>query len=148
MKRILILSALALTLAACTVPAVVQVQPTPVVIVTPVPPVTVPPVPAPVIVPVSLPPAGPLVTLNASAVTVTLAANVLSIRLTDDLAGTWLRLTLPDGSNSGITDFGPCHCIGLGGNGTHLLNVSFLPGLSVLTSSTLDGPWTVAARTQ
>jgi hypothetical protein len=132
---------LALALTACTVPAVVQVQPAPVVIVAPAPVVTVPPV-----IPAGLP-TGPLTTLDSSAVTVTLAANVLTIKLTDP-AGTWLRLTLPDGSESGITDFGPCHCIGLGGQGPHLLNVGFLAGLSVVTSPSLDGPWTVAARTQ
>jgi hypothetical protein len=132
---------LALVLSACTVPAVVQVQPAPVVIAAPAPVVTVPPV-----IPASLP-TGPLVTLDSSAVTVTLAGNVLTIKLTDP-AGTWLRLTLPDGSESGITDNGACHCIGLGGVSAHLLNVGFLAGLVISTSPTLDGPWTLAARTQ
>jgi hypothetical protein len=138
----LALTALALTLAACTVPAVVQVQPAPVVIAAPAPVVTVPPV-----IPASLP-TGPLVTLDSSAVTVTLAANVLTIQLAPSMTGTWLRLTLPDGSESGITDNGACHCIGLGRASAHLLNVSFLAGLSVFTSPSLDGPWTLAAKTQ
>jgi hypothetical protein len=150
---------LALALTACA-PAVIQSQPVPVVIAAPAPVVTVPPVvvPAPVpvpapivvipapVVPASLP-TGPLVTLDASQVTVTLADSTLTIKLTDP-AGTWLRLTLPDGSESGITDNGACHCIGLGGASAHLLNVGFLAGLSVFTSPTLDGPWTLAAKTQ
>jgi hypothetical protein len=138
---------LALALTACAMPAVVQVQPAPVVIVAPAPVVTLPPVTAPIVLSTPVPlPTGPL-TLDSSAVTVTLAANVLTIKLTDP-AGTWLRLTLPDGSESGITDNGPCHCIGLGGVSAHLLNVGFLAGLSVFTSPSLDGPWTLAARTQ
>ena len=50
--------------------------------------------------------------------------------------------------SSGITDANACHCIGLGGAGAHQVGVSFLAGLTVLTSPTLDGPWTVAAHTQ
>jgi hypothetical protein len=49
---------------------------------------------------------------------------------------------------SGVTDSGACHCIGLGGNGPHVLNVGFLAGLTVSTSPSLDGPWTLAATTQ
>jgi hypothetical protein len=151
---------LALALTACA-PAVIQSQPVPVVVVAPAPVVTVPPVvvPAPVpvpapivvipapVVPASLP-TGPLVTLDASVLTVTLKDSTLTIKLTDDAKGTWFRLTLPDGTASGITDIGPCHCLGLGGASAHLLNVSFLAGLVISTSPTLDGPWTVAARTQ
>ena len=143
---------LALALTACT-PMVIQQQPAPVVIVAPAPVVTLPPVevpPAPVIVPVSLPPvpAGPLTVLDASQVTVTLSDSTLTIALAPNVSGTWLRLTLPSGAESGITDSGACHCIGLGGEGPHLLNVGFLAGLTVLTSRTLDGPWTLAAHTQ
>jgi hypothetical protein len=160
MKRYLF-PLLALVLSACAMPAVVQVQPAPVVVVAPAPVVTVPPVvvPAPVIVPapvVVIPapvipasiPTGPLVTLDASVLTVTLKDSTLTIKLTDDAKGTWMRLTLPDGKESGITDVGPCHCLGLGGASAHLLNVSFLPGLVISTSPTLDGPWTIAAKTQ
>ena len=151
MKRLLLLS---LALSACAMPAVTQQQPAPVVIVAPAPVVTLPPIAAPVVlsVPVPLPaapvPTGPLTILDASQVTVTLADHTLTIALTDDAHGTWLRLTLPSGAQSGITDSGSCHCIGLGGNGPHLLNVSFLAGLSVYTSPTLDGPWVLAATTQ
>jgi hypothetical protein len=131
---------LALALTACA-PAVIQAQ-QPVVIVAPAPVVTVSPV-----IPASIP-TGPLVTLDASVLTVTLKDSTLTIKLTDDAKGTWLRLTLPDGTASGITDIGPCHCLGLGGASAHLLNVGFLPGLVISTSPTLDGPWTLAARTQ
>jgi hypothetical protein len=152
---------LALALSACTVPAVVQVQPPPVVVVAPAPVVTVPPVVVPAPVPVPAPvvvipapvipasvPTGPLVVLDASVLTVTLKDSTLTIKLTDDAKGTWFRLTLADGTASGITDIGPCHCIGLGGASAHLLNVGFLPGLVISTSPTLDGPWTLAAKTQ
>ncbi len=159
MKRFIMLAMLALT--ACA-PAVVKAQPPvvtpPVVVVVPAPviPASVPaPVPAPVVsvlpssAPMILPlPVGPLTVLDASQVTVTLADSTLTIALAPNVSGTWLRLTLPDGHESGITDNGACHCTGLGGNGPHLLNVGFLAGLTVLTSPTLDGPWTVAARTQ
>ncbi|WP_407540452.1 hypothetical protein Q0M94_03375 [Deinococcus radiomollis] len=155
MKRYLLL---ALALTACTVPAVVQVQPAPVVVVAPaapVPPpvVSVPPVAVPVILstPTPLPapvPIGPLTILDASSVTVTLADSTLTIALPPNVTGVWLRLTLPSGAQSGITDAGACHCIGLGGQGPHLLNVGFLAGMSVYTSPTLDGPWTLAATTQ
>ena len=149
MKRYLLL---ALTLTACAMPAV-QRQPAQAQAPTPV--VSVPPVPAPVILstPVPLPvpvpvPAGPLTILDASQVTVTLAANTLTVALSPNVTGTWLRLTLSDGRESGITDSDPCHCIGLGGDGPHALNVGFLAELSVYTSPTLDGPWTLAAHTQ
>ena len=141
---------LALLLTAC-VPAVVQTQP-PVVIVTPAPvvvaaPRVIVPDPVPVIIPATLP-TGPLVVLDASQVTVVLSGNTLSIALAPDVTGTWLRLTLPDGRESGITDNGACHCLGLGGASAHLVAVTFLPGLTVSTSSSLDGPWTVAAMTR
>ena len=137
---------LALALTACAPPTLVQ---QPVVVEAPAPVITVPPVAAPVVLSVPVPlPATPLTILDAYAVTVTLVNSTLTIALTDDAQGTWLRLTLPSGAQSGITDSGACHCIGLGGQGAHLLNVSYLPGLSVSTSPSLDGPWTLAATTQ
>lgn len=148
MKRFILL---ALALTACAMPAVTQTQP--VVIVAPAPVVTMPPVPvtapAPIVLSTPVPlPAAPLTILDASSVTVTLSDSTLTIALAPNVTGTWLRLTLPSGAESGITDSGVCHCTGLGGEGPHLLNVGFLGGLTVLTSPTLDGPWTVAARTQ
>jgi len=123
MKRYLLL---ALALTACAMPAVTQTQPAPVVIVAP----------------------APVVTLDASAVTVTLADSTLTIQLAPNVTGTWLRLTLPSGAQSGITDANACHCIGLGGAGAHVIEVSTPVGLSVYTSPSLDGPWTLAARAQ
>ena len=135
---------LVLALTACA-PAVVQSQP-PVVVVTPAPL----PVPAPVVVvvpPASLP-TGPLLVLDSTAVTVTLTDQTLTIRLTDAAAGAWVRLVLPDGSVSPVTQSPGCACIGLGGNSAHQFSVTFLPGLSVETSTSPLGPWTPAARTR
>ena len=145
---------LALALTACT-PMVIQQQPAPVVIVAPPPVVTLPPVEvppvlavAPVVAVLAAVPPAPLVISDASQVTVTLSDSTLTIALSPNVTGTWLRLRLPSGAQSGITDANACHCIGLGGSGAHLLNVGFLAGLSVYTSPSLDGPWTLAARTQ
>ena len=124
---------LALALTACA-PAVIQTQP-PVVT---VPPIVAPPVPAP---------PGPLVTLDASALTVTLQGQVLTVRLTDDVAGAWVRLVFPDGTVSPVTQSPGCACLGLGGNSAHQFSVTFLPGLSVETSVSPSGPWIPAART-
>ena len=137
---------LALALTACA-PAVVQSQP-PVVVVTPAPAPL--PVPAPVVVvvpPASLP-TGPLLVLDSTAVTVTLQDQVLTIRLTDDAVGAWVRLVLPDGTVSPVTQSPGCACLGLGGASAHSFAVSFLPGLSVETSASPLGPWTPAARTR
>ncbi|WP_407538864.1 hypothetical protein Q0M94_11855 [Deinococcus radiomollis] len=157
MKRPLLL-ALALALTACAMPAIQQqpvvIQPpAPALSVPPVvtlPPVVVPPVlaVAPVIAVLAAVPPAPLTILDASSVTVTLADSTLTIALAPNVSGTWLRLTLPHGIESGITDANACHCIGLGGQGPHQINVGFLAGLSVYTSPTLDGPWTLAATTQ
>lgn len=135
---------LALALTACA-PAVVQSQP-PVIVVTPAPL----PVPAPVVVvvpPASLP-TGPLLVLDSTAVTVTLQDQVLTIWLTDDAAGAWVRLLLPDGAVSPVTQSPGCACLGLGGNSAHQFSVTFLPGLSVETSISPLGPWIPAARTR
>ncbi|WP_407543766.1 hypothetical protein Q0M94_28605 (plasmid) [Deinococcus radiomollis] len=155
MKRYLLL---ALALTACAMPAIQQqpvvIQPpAPALSVPPVvtlPPVVVPPVlaVAPVIAVLAAVPPAPLTVLDASQVTVTLADSTLTIALAPNVSGVWLRLTLPHDIQSGITDTGACRCIGLGGQGPHLLNVGFLAGLSVYTSPTLDGPWTLAATTQ
>ena len=127
---------LALALTACA-PAVVQSQPPVVVVVQP-----------PVVVPPASLPTGPLVTLDATSVTVTLADQTLTIRLTDDAAGAWVRLVLPDGTVSPVTESPGCACLGLGGNSAHQFSVTFLPGLSVETSISPLGPWIPAARTQ
>ena len=112
----------------------------------PEPPLPVPPTPEPLPAPVlDLP---PLLLLDDSKVTTTLADRTLTVELAPDVAGVWLRLTLPDGRQSGVTDHGACRCIGLGGNGPHRLAVLNMPGLTVLTGLTLSGPWTVAATTQ
>ena len=140
---------LALTLTACA-PAVVQSQP-PVVVVVPPAPATAPaPVPAPVVVvvpPASLP-TGPLVTLDATAVTVTLVDQTLTIALAPNVSGAWVRLVLPDGSISPVTQSPGCACLGLGGASAHSFAVTFLAGLSVETSTSPLGPWIPAARTQ
>ena len=136
---------LALTLTACA-PAVVQSQP-PVVVVVPAPaPVVTPP--APVVLPPASLPTGPLVSLDATAVTVALVDQTLTIRLTDDAVGAWVRLVLPDGSISPVTQSPGCACLGLGGASAHSFAVTFLPGLSVETSTSLLGPWIPAACTQ
>jgi hypothetical protein len=109
--------------------------------------VTVTP-PVPVIVPGTVEPEAPLTITDASAVTVTLAHNILTIALNPDVPGIWLRLTLADGRGSPITDNGPCHCIGLGGSGTSQLALSNPVGLTVLTSVNLNGPYTEAAHTR
>ena len=143
MKKLLFLS---LTLTACAMPTIQQ---QPVVVQAPAPVVSVPPVAAPVILstPMALP-VTPLTIVDASSVTVALADSTLTIALAPNVSGVWLRLTLPHGVESGITDTGPCHCIGLGGQGAHQIDVGFLTGLSVYTSASLDGPWTLAATTQ
>ena len=123
---------LAVLLAGCS-PAPVR-SPAPVEF--PAQPVT--PAPAP-------PVATPLEILDTSAVTVTTDGRTLSITLVS--AGTWLRLRLPDGGISPITTGPTCECIGLGGQGPHVLIVSWLSGAAVETSDSLQGPWTVAART-
>ena len=139
MKYLLLAFALALT--ACA-PAVVKTDP-PVVII--VPPVIIPP---PVIPPATIP-AGPLVVTDASQVVTTLVKDVLKIELTPGVLGVWLRLTLPDGTPSPVTDTnGPCHCLGLGGASAHEISLTFLPGVLVSTSPSLDGPWTPAALTR
>ena len=150
MKKLLLLSLTLLS--ACAMPALQQ---QPVVVQPPAPVVSVPPVPAPVVLstPVPLPapvpvPVGPLTVLDASQVTVTLVNSTLTIALAPNVSGVWLRLTLPDKTDSAITNFGACHCIGLGGQGAHRIDVDFLAGLSVYTSASLDGPWTLAATTQ
>ena len=132
---------LALALTACA-PAVVQSQP-PVVVVVPAP-VQPPPV---VLPPASLP-TGPLVTLDTTAVTVALVDQTLTIRLTDDAVGAWVRLVLPDGSISPVTQSPGCACLGLGNASAHSFAVTFLAGLSVETSTSPLGPWIPAARTQ
>lgn len=112
----------------------------------PQPPVLQPPAPSPTPEPVPAPP--PLLVLDESAVTTTLEDSRLTVQLAPEVSGVWLRLTLPDGSESGVTDHGACRCVGLGGDGPHRIVVLNLPGMTVLTSPTLDGSWTVAARTQ
>jgi hypothetical protein len=132
MKAIL----LALALTACTVPAQAPA-------VTPTPsPVTVTPDPAPVIPA----PTGPLLVLDSSGVTVTLENKVLKIELTS--APVWMRIKLPDDSISPITVSPYCGCLDMHAGGLTILKVDFLKGLTVETSTSTSGPWTVAAKTQ
>ncbi|GGR00385.1 hypothetical protein [Deinococcus ruber] len=135
MNRLLLFAALALS--ACA-PATTQQASSP--------PVTAPAPSVPVVsVPVQT--AAPLTVLDVSAVTVTLDESELTIRLNPDVPGIWLRIVLPDGSISPVTVSPYCGCLGLSAQLPSLI-LTFLPGLSIQTAPTLDGPWTVAATTQ
>ncbi|GGR39734.1 hypothetical protein [Deinococcus ruber] len=132
MKRLLLLAALALS--ACA-PATTQQASSP--------PVTAPAPPVPVVsVPVQT---APLTVLDVSAVTVTLDESELTIRLNPDVPGIWLRVMLPDGSISPVTVSPYCGCLGLSAQ-LPSLKLTSLPGLSIQTAPTLNGPWTVAAQ--
>ncbi|GGR19012.1 hypothetical protein [Deinococcus ruber] len=134
MKRFLLFTALALS--ACAPAVMTQASS---------PPITAPAPPVPVVsVPVQT---APLTVLDVSAVTVTLDEFELTIRLNPDVPGVWLRVLLPDGSVSPVTLSPYCPCLGLSAQ-LPSLKLTFLPGLSIQTAPTLDGPWTVAANTQ
>ncbi|GGR11339.1 hypothetical protein [Deinococcus ruber] len=137
MKRLLLCAAL--VLCACAPATLTQASSPPI-------PITAPPPPIPVVsVPVSVVPS--LVTTDASQVTVTFDDQELTIRLNPGVPGIWLKVVLPDGSVSPVTVSPYCPCLGLSAQ-LPSLHLSFLPGLSIQTAPTLDGPWTVVATTQ
>ena len=131
---------LALVLASCA-PTVIDTGPATGTLPPPVTVILPPPV---VILPATL----PVTVLDEKAVSVTLTDGVLRVALADGVTGIWVRLTLPGGQESAVTDNGACHCLGLGGASAHEIAVVFIPGLTVSTSASLDGPWTVAATTR
>jgi hypothetical protein len=87
--------------------------------------------------------------MDASAVTVTMTDANLTIKLTEDAQGAWVRVLLPDGTVSPATLSPAGAFLGLGGLSAHRIDLSFLPGLRIETAlNPTAGPWTLAARTQ
>ena len=86
-----------------------------------------------------------LIVADTSLVTTSLTAGTVSVQLTNDGVGTWMRLRLKDGSVSPLTVSPTCACIAMGGNSPHVVRFGALPGVRVEVSRQMHGPWILAA---